>query len=103
MGVTSLLIFLFACWIYISFRSADMALYSWLHIDYSNAFFNWLRMEDIHLPNWMVYNAPDGLRTIVGKQAGRNGFTRSDAEKLPYLFHQQRQTIDKQQHQVQLE
>jgi hypothetical protein len=61
MGVTSLLIFLFACWIYISFRGADMALYSWLHIDYSNAFFNWLRIEDIYLPNWMVYNVPDGL------------------------------------------
>ena len=61
MGVTSLLIFLFACWIYISFRSADMALYSWLHIDYSNAFFNWLRIDDVLLPNWIVYNVPDGL------------------------------------------
>ena len=27
----------------------------------TNALFNWLRIEDIHLPNWMVYNVPDGL------------------------------------------
>lgn len=59
--VSSLLLFFFACWIYISFRSADMALYSWLHIDYGTPLFNWLRVEDINLPNWMVYNAPDGM------------------------------------------
>lgn len=57
----SIIIFLFACMIYISNRSFDMILYKWLNINTSNALFSFLRQNAIPLPDWALYNLPDGL------------------------------------------
>lgn len=52
---------LFACWLYICYRSKDLFLYSWLHIDNSSPLFALLRITDRQPNNWMIYNLPDGL------------------------------------------
>lgn len=52
---------LFACWLYICYRSKDLLLYSWLHIDNSSPLFVLLRITDWKPNNWMIYNLPDGL------------------------------------------
>lgn len=57
----SIIIFLFACMIYISNRSFDMILYKWLNINTSNVIFSFFRQNAIPLPDWALYNLPDGL------------------------------------------
>lgn len=57
----SIIIFLFACMIYISNRSFDMILYKWLNINTSNVIFSYLQQHAIPLPDWALYNLPDGL------------------------------------------
>ncbi len=57
----SIIIFLFACMIYISNRSFDMILYKWLNINTGNVIFSYLQQHAIPLPNWALYNLPDGL------------------------------------------
>lgn len=57
----SIIIFLFACIIYISNRSLDMILYKWLNINTGNVIFSYLKQHAIPLPNWALYNLPDGL------------------------------------------
>ena len=57
----SIIIFLFACMIYISNRSFDMILYKWLNINTSNVIFSYLQQHAISLPDWALYNLPDGL------------------------------------------
>ena len=57
----SIIIFLFACMIYISNRSFDMILYKWLNINTSNVIFSCLQQHAIPLPDWALYNLPDGL------------------------------------------
>lgn len=57
----SIIIFLFACMIYISNRSFDMILYKWLNINTGNVIFSYLQQHAIPLPDWALYNLPDGL------------------------------------------
>ena len=57
----SIIIFLFACMIYISNRSFDMILYKWLNINTSNVIFSYLQQHAIPLHDWALYNLPDGL------------------------------------------
>lgn len=57
----AMLLLLLTLYIYVSNRDGDMALYSWLGIDYYNDFFNFIRNHSIHLPLWVKYNLTDGL------------------------------------------
>ena len=57
----SIIIFLFACMIYICNRSFDMILYKWLNINTSNVIFSYLQQHAVPLPDWALYNLPDGL------------------------------------------
>ena len=57
----SVILFLTAIYIYVSNRSGDMILYSWLGVDYNNHFFEWIRNHSCRLAPWAKYNLPDGL------------------------------------------
>lgn len=57
----SVILFLTAIYIYVSNRSGDMILYSWLGVDYNNHFFEWIRNHSCRLAPWVKYNLPDGL------------------------------------------
>lgn len=59
--LTSAILFLFAIYIYISNRSGNMVLYSWLGIDYYNPLFEWIRNHSCSLSPWVKFNLPDGL------------------------------------------
>lgn len=59
--LVSAFLFLFAVYIYVSNRSGDMILYSWLGIDYNNYFFEWIRTHSFYVVPWVKYNLPDGL------------------------------------------
>ena len=61
MILSSVFLFLLAVYIYVSNRSEDMVLYSWLGIDYNNRFFELIRNHSCNLPSWTKYNLPDGL------------------------------------------
>lgn len=50
-----------ATYVYVSSRSGDMLLYTWLGIDYDNAFFEKIRASSWSLAPWVKYNLPDGL------------------------------------------
>ena len=54
-------LFFFAAYIYVSSRSANMALYEWLGIDYYNSFFEYIRDHSVVLAPWVRFNLPDGL------------------------------------------
>ena len=59
--LVSAFLFLSAVYIYVSNRSGNMALYSWLGIDYNNYFFELIRNHSCRLSPWAKYNLPDGL------------------------------------------
>ena len=59
--LVSAFLFLSAVYIYVSNRSGDMILYSWLGVDYNNHFFEWIRDHSCRLAPWVKYNLPDGL------------------------------------------
>ena len=59
--LASAFLFLSAVYIYVSNRSGDMILYSWLGIDYNNYFFELIRNHSYSMPSWVKYNLPDGL------------------------------------------
>ena len=59
--LVSVFLFLCAVYIYISHRSLEMILYSWLGIDTSNNFFEWIRTHSCDTSSWVKYNLPDGL------------------------------------------
>ena len=50
-----------ATYVYVSSRSGDMLLYTWLGIDYDNAIFEKIRASSWSLASWVKYNLPDGL------------------------------------------
>lgn len=59
--LASAFLFIFAVYIYVSNRSGDMVLYSWLGIDYNNHFFDFIRNHSYNMASWVKYNLPDGL------------------------------------------
>ena len=59
--LVSAFLFLLAVYIYVSNRSGDMELYSWLGIDYNNHIFKLIRNNSCSLSSWVKYNLPDGL------------------------------------------
>ena len=59
--LVSALLFICAIYIYISNRSRDMVLYSWLGLDYDNTFFEVIRCHSFYMPPCIKYNFPDGL------------------------------------------
>lgn len=59
--VFDIIYFVFACYIYLSCRTEDMLIYSWLNIDTSSNFISFIREHSIILPNWVKYNLPDAL------------------------------------------
>ena len=61
LGVCSMAIFIFACWLYVSFRSTDMVLYKWLGVDCNTHLFQLLRITNYQPPSWLIYNLPDCL------------------------------------------
>ena len=60
-GVLAIALLTFACYIYIGYRTSDMILYTWLHIDFQNSLFELIRSHKYELSNWMIYNMPDAL------------------------------------------
>lgn len=60
-GVLAIALFICACYIYVGYRTSDMILYTWLHIDFQNMLFELIRSHKLGLPNWMIYNMPDAL------------------------------------------
>lgn len=50
-----------AIYIYMSNRSVDMELYSWLGIDTKNSLFKHVRNLSYNFAPWAKYNLPDGL------------------------------------------
>lgn len=60
-GICSMVLFMFACWLYVSFRSTDMVLYHWLGIDCNNQLFQLLRIANYQPASWLIYNFPDCL------------------------------------------
>lgn len=59
--IISAFLFLSAVYIYISSRSGNMVLYSWLGIDYNNHLFELLKSHSYSFAPWVKYNLPDGL------------------------------------------
>lgn len=64
-AILAVVLFLVACYIYIVYRSDDMVLYSWLHINPHCDLFEVLRGTKIALPSWMIYNLPDALWLVA--------------------------------------
>lgn len=54
-------LFIIAVYIYVSSRSANLALYEWLGIDYYNSLFEYIRDYSVALAPWVKFNLPDGL------------------------------------------
>lgn len=59
--LSAIFLLMLTLYIYVSNRDGDMALYSWLGMDYYNDSFNFIRNHSIHLPLWVKYNLTDGL------------------------------------------
>lgn len=59
--LASVFSFISAIYIYISNRSGEMILYSWLGLDYKNHFFELIRNHSCNMASWVKYNLPDGL------------------------------------------
>ena len=59
--LASTFLFISAVYIYVSNRSGDMVLYSWLGIDYNNHYFCLIRNHSCNMASWVKYNLPDGL------------------------------------------
>ena len=57
----SMVLFLFAIAIYISSRTLDMKIYTWLGINTNNLLFDYLQKHAILSFQWVKYNLPDGL------------------------------------------
>lgn len=50
-----------AIYIYLSNRSEDMILYTWLGLDNNNDVFKYIRNHSHNFAPWIKYNFPDGL------------------------------------------
>ena len=59
--LTSIILLICAAYIYISNRSLDMMLYSWLGIDTNNSLFSYIRRHTFISASWVKYNLVDGL------------------------------------------
>lgn len=59
--IASAFLFICALYIYISNRSPDMILYSWLGINSDNLLFEWIRKHSFSMSPIVKYNVPDGL------------------------------------------
>jgi hypothetical protein len=76
--------FVIAGYIYVSNRSANMALYEWLGIDYYNVFFEYVRAHSYELTPWMKYNLPDGL-WLLSYLLAMESFWNNDT-RLKWIF-----------------